>query len=71
MYKYKAKLLANQEIIAQANDIDELEGMVLSFRRKQKYGEHTLANEKVEIIHVLRDNLKGQHKSKEEVIKTI
>ncbi|WP_027120813.1 MAG6790 family protein [Mycoplasmopsis lipofaciens] len=71
MYKYKAKLISSQEVVAEANTLEDLEGLVLGFRRKQKYGEHTEANELIQIIHVKRDSLKGKHKSKEEILKTI
>ncbi len=71
MYKYKAKLIVNQEIIATANSLEDIEAAVLGCRRKQKVGDHTSGNEKVEIIHVERDSLKGKHKSKEVVLKVI
>lgn len=71
MYKYKAKLIVNQEIIATANSLEDIEAAVLGYRRKQKVGAHTSGNEKVEIIHVERDSLKGKHKSKEVVLKVI
>ncbi|WP_280125012.1 MAG6790 family protein [Mycoplasmopsis bovis] len=72
MYKYKAKLIVNQEIIATANSLEDIEAAVLlGYRRKQKVGDHTSGNEKVEIIHVERDSLKGKHKSKEVVLKVI
>ncbi|QSF13413.1 MAG6790 family protein [Mycoplasma sp. Mirounga ES2805-ORL] len=71
MYKYKARLVTTRETIAEANTIEEIEGLVLGFRRKQKYGQHTSGNVNVEIIHTERDNLKGKHKSKEEVVKII
>ncbi|QZE12100.1 MAG6790 family protein [Mycoplasma sp. Ms02] len=71
MYKYKAKLLSNGEIIAEANTLPDLEGLVKKFRRGQKYGEHTRLNEKIEIIHIERDNLKGRRFSKQDVIKVV
>lgn len=71
MYKYKAKLISSQEIIAEGNDLKDIEAQVLSFRRKQKYGHHTSGNERVEIIHIERDSLKGKHKSKEVIVKVI
>ncbi|MBT1397854.1 hypothetical protein FCM72_00425 [Mycoplasma bovis] len=71
MYKYKAKLIVNQEIIATANSLEDIEAAVIGYRRKQKVGDHTSGNEKVEIIHVERDSLKGKHKSKEVVLKVI
>ncbi|SBO45696.1 hypothetical protein MBOVJF4428_00743 [Mycoplasmopsis agalactiae] len=36
MYKYKAKLIVNQEIIATANSLEDIEAAVLGYRRKQK-----------------------------------
>ncbi|ADE19729.1 MAG6790 family protein [Mycoplasma crocodyli] len=71
MYKYKAKLVASQEIIANANSLEELEGLIKGFRRGQKRGEHTRANEKIEIIHIERNNLEGKKSSKEEVLKIV
>ncbi|QNM93605.1 hypothetical protein H9M94_03330 [Mycoplasma sp. Pen4] len=71
MYKYKAKLISNNEVIAQANTIEEIEGLIKGFRRGQKHGEHTRMNEKIEIIHVERNDLRGKHHSKEVVIKTV
>ncbi|MEE3928040.1 hypothetical protein V2E24_00410 [Mycoplasmopsis ciconiae] len=71
MYKYKARLISNSEIIAQANNLPDLEGMIKGFRRGQKHGIHTRANEKIEIIHVERNNLEGKHFSKEELIKVV
>ncbi|QJG67258.1 MAG6790 family protein [Mycoplasma phocoenae] len=68
MYKYKAKLLVNQNVIASANTLEQLKHQILSFRRKQKYNEHTFKNEKIQIIHVERDHVKGKHKSKEDVL---
>lgn len=71
MYRFKAKLVSTQEVVAQANSLEEIEGLILGFRRKQKYDEHTRANEKIQIIHVERDSLKGKHKSKEEILKVV
>ncbi|MBZ4195168.1 MAG6790 family protein [Mycoplasma tauri] len=71
MYKFKAKLIVNQEVIAEANTLEDIEAAVLGYRRKQKTGEHTSGNEKIEIIHVERDSLKGKHKSKEVILKVI
>ncbi|EFF41620.1 MAG6790 family protein [Mycoplasmopsis alligatoris] len=71
MYKYKAKLLTNQEIVAQANTLEELEGLIKGFRRGQKHGVHTRANDKIEIIHIERNNLEGKRASKEEVLKVV
>ncbi|UWV84405.1 MAG6790 family protein [Mycoplasmopsis felis] len=71
MYKYKAKLISSSEIIAKANSLQELEGLIKGFRRGQKHGVHTQGNEKIEIIHVERDHLKGEHYSKEVVIKIV
>ncbi|UWV93597.1 hypothetical protein ONA24_03750 [Mycoplasmopsis cynos] len=33
MYKYKARLLSNSEIVAKANSLEELEGLIKGFRR--------------------------------------
>ncbi|WP_036452660.1 MAG6790 family protein [Mycoplasma buteonis] len=71
MYKYKAKLVASNEVIAQANTLEELEGMIKGFRRGQKRGEHTQGNEKIEIIHVERNNLEGKSGSKEVSVKIV
>ncbi|APJ38385.1 MAG6790 family protein [Mycoplasmopsis pullorum] len=71
MYKYKAKLISNGEIIAQANNLEDLEGLIKGFRRGQKYGVHTRSNEKIEIIHTERNNLEGKRKSKEEILKIV
>ncbi|AKF41218.1 hypothetical protein MCANUFG4_00898 [Mycoplasmopsis canis UFG4] len=71
MYKYKAKLLSNSEIIAKANTLEELEGLIKGFRRGQKHGVHTQGNEKIEIIHIERDHLRGEHHSKEVLIKVV
>ncbi|VEU75503.1 Uncharacterised protein [Mycoplasmopsis maculosa] len=71
MYKYKAKLISTQEVVAQANTLEDLDGMILGYRRKQKVGEHTNGNEKIQIIHVERDSLKGKHKSKEIILKEV
>ncbi|MGV2392458.1 UNVERIFIED_CONTAM: hypothetical protein O8I53_05470 [Campylobacter lari] len=71
MYKYKARLISSQEVIAQANHLDDLDGMILSYRRKQKAGEHTSGNERIQVIHVERDSLKGKHKSKEVILKEV
>lgn len=71
MYKYKAILVSSREKVAEANTLMELEGQIKSFRRGQKRGEHTRANEKIEIIHNERNNLEGKRKSKEELIKIV
>ncbi|VEU71041.1 MAG6790 family protein [Mycoplasmopsis glycophila] len=71
MYKYKARLLSHGEIIAQANSLEDLEGLIKGFRRGQKRGEHTQGNEKIEIIHVERNNLEGKKASKEVVLKVV
>ncbi|WP_036463841.1 MAG6790 family protein [Mycoplasmopsis sturni] len=71
MYKYKAKLVANGEIIAQENSLDDLNAAIKRFRRGQKHGLHTKANENIEIIHVQRDGLHGKEFSKEEIIKIV
>ncbi|TDV24316.1 hypothetical protein BCF59_0275 [Mycoplasmopsis mustelae] len=71
MYKYKARLLSSNEVVAKANSLDELEGLIKGFRRGQKHGVHTQGNEKIKIVHVERDHLKGEHFSKEVVIKTV
>ncbi|WP_406615055.1 MAG6790 family protein [Mycoplasmopsis hyopharyngis] len=71
MYKYKAKLVSSQEVIAEANNLEDLEAAILGFRRKQKQDEHTRGNEKIQIIHVERDSLKGKNKSKEELVKIV
>ncbi|SJZ59075.1 MAG6790 family protein [Mycoplasmopsis verecunda] len=71
MYKYKAKLVANGEVVAQANTIEELEGLIKGYRRGQKYGVHTKSNEKIEIISVERDHLRGKEASKEVKIKVV
>ncbi|WP_027334769.1 MAG6790 family protein [Mycoplasmopsis felifaucium] len=71
MYKYKAKLISTQDIIAEANTLDDLDGLILGYRRKQKLGEHTSGNEKIEVIHVERNSLGGKHKSKEVVLKIV
>ncbi|WLP85535.1 MAG6790 family protein [Mycoplasma seminis] len=71
MYKYKAKLITDGEIVAQANTIEELEGLIKGFRRGQKHGLHTKANEKIEIIRVERNNLEGKEASKEILLKVV
>lgn len=71
MYKYRAKLISTQEIIAEANTLEDLDGLILGYRRKQKLGEHTNGNEKIEVIHVEKDSLRGKHKSKEVVLKVV
>ncbi|VEU76053.1 MAG6790 family protein [Mycoplasmopsis columboralis] len=71
MYKYKARLVANGEIVAQANTLDDLSGLIKSYRRGQKHGLHTKANENIEVIHIERDNLHGKYASKEVVIKIV
>ncbi|AKA50015.1 MAG6790 family protein [Mycoplasmopsis gallinacea] len=71
MYKYKAKLLSNGELVAQSNSLEDLEGQIKSFRRKQKYGLHTKQNEKIQILHVERNNLEGASHSKEVVLKNV
>ncbi|MEA4134455.1 hypothetical protein NPA13_01045 [Mycoplasma sp. 2045] len=71
MYKYKAKLVASGEVIAQANTIDELEGQIKGFRRGQKHGLHTKGNEKIEIFHIERNNLEGKSHSKEVSVKVV
>ncbi|WP_426461536.1 MAG6790 family protein [Mycoplasma hafezii] len=71
MYKYKAKLVASGEVVAQANTLEELEGMIKGFRRGQKRGEHTQGNEKIEILHVERNNLEGKRGSKEVTVKIV
>ncbi|QCZ36945.1 MAG6790 family protein [Mycoplasma nasistruthionis] len=71
MYKYKAKLVSNGELIAQANTLDELEGLIKGFRRGQKHGLHTKGNEKIEVVHVERNHLEGKRASKEVVLKTV
>ncbi|QKT05267.1 MAG6790 family protein [Mycoplasma sp. OR1901] len=71
MYKYKAKLISSGEVIAKANTLDELEGLIKGFRRGQKHGIHTQGNEKIEVIHVERDHLKGESYSKDILIKIV
>lgn len=71
MYKYKAKLISNQEIIAEANSLVDLEALIKSFRRAQKRGVHTRANEKIVIIHTERNNLSGKKFSKDEILKIV
>ncbi|UUD36532.1 hypothetical protein NPA08_01720 [Mycoplasmopsis citelli] len=71
MYKYKAKLVSNGEVVAQANTLDDLNGLIKNYRRGQKHGLHTKANENIEIIHIERDNLHGKHQSKEVVLKIV
>ncbi|WP_025755230.1 MAG6790 family protein [Mycoplasmopsis cricetuli] len=71
MYKYKARLVSNGEIVAQANNLDDLSGLIKGYRRGQKHGMHTKANENIEIIHVERDGLHGKHFSKEVIIKIV
>ncbi|UUM20107.1 MULTISPECIES: MAG6790 family protein [unclassified Mycoplasma] len=71
MYKYKAKLVASGEIVAQANSLDDLSGLIKNYRRGHKHGTHTKANENIEIIHVERDNLHGKYASKEVVLKIV
>ncbi|QGZ97831.1 hypothetical protein GE118_03380 [Mycoplasma sp. NEAQ87857] len=71
MYKYKAKLLSHGDIVAQANTLEELEGLIKGYRRGQKHGEHTNANEKIQIVHVERNNLEGKKGSKEVIVKVV
>lgn len=71
MYQYKAKLVSSQEIIAEANNLEDLNAQIISFRRGQKRGEHTSGNEPIQIIHIERNSLKGKNLSKEEIIKTV
>ncbi|MBN4083498.1 hypothetical protein JXZ92_01510 [Mycoplasma sp. CSL10137] len=71
MYKYKAKLVSSGEVVAKANTLEELEGLIKGFRRGQKHGMHTQGNEKIEVIHVERDHLKGENYSKEHLIKIV
>ncbi|MHA0272444.1 MAG6790 family protein [Mycoplasma sp. 48589B] len=71
MYKYKARLLNKDEVVAQANTIEELEGLIKGFRRGQKHGLHTMGNEKIEIIRVERNHLEGKEASKEVLLKIV
>ncbi|VEU63524.1 MAG6790 family protein [Mycoplasmopsis bovirhinis] len=71
MYKYKARLLSDGQIIAKANTLEELEGLIKGFRRGQKHREHTQGNVKIEIIHVERNHLRGENYSKEVLIKVV
>lgn len=65
MYQYKAILKSTKEVIAQNHTIDKLENDIKHFKREQKKGVHTRANDSIEIFHVHRDD------GKEELIKII
>lgn len=71
MFQYKAILKSTKEVIAQGHSIDDIEHQILSYRRRQKKGEHTRSNENIEIFHVQRNQKEGSKKIKEELIKIV
>lgn len=71
MFQYKAVLLSTNEIIAEGHSVQDVENDIKKFKRAGKKGEHTRVNEKIEIIHIQRDQRKGVWYSKEETIKVV
>ncbi|MDJ1646726.1 MAG6790 family protein [Mycoplasma phocimorsus] len=71
MYQYKAILNSTKEVIASEHTIEEIEKRIVHFKRRQKYHEHTRANEKISIYHVIRNNKEGAESSKEVLIKEV
>lgn len=69
MYQYKAVLKHNKKLIAEGHTVQEIEKLIVRFKREQKYGIHTNANNQIAIIHVLRDKIRG--KWQEKIIKIV
>lgn len=64
MYQYKAILRSTKQIVAEGHSIKSILALVKSFKRQQRKGIHTHANDQIEIIHVHRDKLHGFGKPK-------
>lgn len=71
MFQYKAILKSSKEIVAQGHSVEEVEHQIVSYRRGQKRGEHTRANENIEIYHIQRNQKEGNLRVKEELIKVV
>ncbi|MGL4183826.1 MAG: MAG6790 family protein [Metamycoplasmataceae bacterium] len=71
MYQYKAVLVSSKEVIVEGHSIQEIENGIKTFKRGQKKGKHTSENEKIEIIHVFRNQKEGKTNIKEEIIKIV
>ncbi|MCK5806870.1 MAG: hypothetical protein KAG91_00570 [Mycoplasmataceae bacterium] len=69
MYQYKAILKSSREVIAEGHNIEEIENKVKHFKREQKKGLHTKANDVIEVIHNKINHVSG--KKKEELIKVL
>ena len=65
MYQYKAILQSSKEVIAENHTIEKIENDIVHYKRQQKKGIHTHANDNISIYHVFRDG------TKEKLIKTI
>ncbi|MGL5521760.1 MAG: MAG6790 family protein [Metamycoplasmataceae bacterium] len=71
MYQYKAILVSSREVIAEGHSVQDVENAIKTFRRGQKRGEHTSENEKIEILHIFRNQKEGKTNIKEEIIKVV
>ncbi|MGL4343096.1 MAG: MAG6790 family protein [Metamycoplasmataceae bacterium] len=71
MFQYKAVLVSSKKVIATGHSVKDIENDILSFRRKQKKGEHTQQNEKIEIIHMQRNQKEGSSKAIEKIVKIV
>lgn len=71
MYQYKAILRSTGEVIHEGHTIKEIEHAIVHFKREQRKGLHTHANDRIDIYHAIRNKLLGTNKSKKELIKTI
>jgi len=61
MFQYKAILRTSKETVSEGHDLEDVLHGVITFRRGQKHGEHTLGNVPVDVYHVKRDKVSGRH----------
>ncbi|WP_027334210.1 MAG6790 family protein [Mycoplasma elephantis] len=71
MYQYKAVLNSNQEIIAEAHSIEDIEKQIKRFKREQKQNLHTRGNDTISIYHVNRKTAEGNNNEKEKLVKVV
>lgn len=64
MYQYKGKLKSTKEVIAEGHSIEEIEKLILHFKRGQKKKKHTDGNVPIEIYHVQINHVTGKYKDK-------
>lgn len=71
MYQYKAILQKSNKVIAEAHSVEDVEKLIVRFKREQKRNLHTRGNEKINIFHVTRKTAEGQNQTKETLIKVV